>query len=214
MYDGRIVAVGRSEAGRNAVMYRVSSRSFPNRQAVDNDGMLAIIPRPGAEADLQKSPYIAYNALRLSGEWAVATNGSHTDPIAEKIGAGLPPRDALVLCLSAMDYEHDDLDTPCIAAVVPHTGDVAWLAIVRADALVVKAVELHAGRARYLATYEANDIDEAQSSDFDAASGEDAAAFVVSGGVFAGLERPVTSAAALATDDGFSLGTYVVEAPA
>ena len=213
MYVGRIVAVGRSEAGRNAVMYRVSSRSFPNRQAVDNDGTLAIVPRPGAEADLQKSPYIAYNALRLAGEWAVATNGSHTDPIVEKIAAGLPPRDALVLCLSAMDYEHDDLDTPRIAAVVPRTGDVAWLAIVRADALVVKAVGLAAGRARYLATYEANDIDEAFSSDFDAASGEEAAAFVVSGGAFADLERPVTSAAALATDGGFSLGTYVVEAP-
>ena len=213
MYVGRIVAVGRSKAGRNAVMYRVSSRSFPNRQAVDNDGTLAIVPRPGAEADLQKSPYIAYNALRLAGEWAVAANGSHTDPIAEKIAAGLPPRDALVLCLSAMDYEHDDLDTPRIAAVVPRTGDVAWLAIVRPDALVVKAVGLDAGRARYLATYEANDVDEAFSSDFDAASGEEAAAFVVSGGAFVDLERPVTSAAALATDSGFSLGTYVVEQP-
>ena len=213
MYVGRIVAVGRNRAGRNAVMYRVSSRSFPNRQAVDNDGTLAIVPRPRAEADLQKSPYIAYNALRLAGEWAVASNGSHTDPIAEKIGAGMPPRDALVLCLSAMDYEHDDLETPRIAAVVPRTGDQAWLAIVRADALIVKAVELVAGRARYVATYEANDVDEADASDFDAGSGAEAAAFVVSGGAFAGLDRPVTSAAAIATDAGFSLGVYAVEDP-
>ena len=208
MYVGRIVAVGRNKAGRNAVMYRVSSRSFPNRQAVDNGGTLAIVPRPGAEADLQKSPYIAYNAVRVAGEWAVASNGSHTDPIAEKIGAGMPPRDALVLCLSAMDYEHDDLSTPRIAAAVPREGDAAWLAIVRVDALVVQRVELSAGRAQYLATYE---VDDAQASDFDAASGEEAAAFAVSGGAFAGLERPVTSAAALATDAGFSLGTYVVE---
>ncbi|MCH6552420.1 MAG: IMP cyclohydrolase, partial [Planctomycetes bacterium] len=44
MYVGRIVAVGRNKAGRNAVMYRVSSRSFPNRQAVDNDGTPSIVP--------------------------------------------------------------------------------------------------------------------------------------------------------------------------
>ena len=211
MYVGRIVAVGRTKSGRNAVMYRVSSRSFPNRQAVDNGGTLAIVPRPGAEADLQKSPYIAYNALRIANDWAVATNGSHTDPIAEKIAAGMPPRDALALCLSAMDYEHDDLSTPRIAALVPHAGDAAWLAIVRSDALVVKQVALASGRASYIATYEANDVDEAQSSDFDAGTGAEAAAFIVSGGAFADLERPVTSAAAVATDGGFSLGTYIVE---
>jgi IMP cyclohydrolase len=35
MYVGRIVAVGRTPAGRAAVMYRVSSRSFPNRRTVE-----------------------------------------------------------------------------------------------------------------------------------------------------------------------------------
>jgi IMP cyclohydrolase len=93
MYIGRIVAVGRTRAGSNTALYRVSSRSFPNRMAVEVDGRLAIVPRPGHEGDLHKNPYIAYNAVRIAGEFAVATNGSHTDPIAEKI-ARVPPRDA------------------------------------------------------------------------------------------------------------------------
>ena len=210
MYVGRIVAVGRNSAGANAVMYRVSSRSFPNRQAVDSNGTIAIVPRPGAEADIGKNPYIAYNALRLAGEWAIAANGSHTDPIAEHVARGMAPREAMALSLMTLGYEKDDLRTPRIAAAVPRHGDTGWLAIVRHDALVVKEVALEAGRARYLATYEADDVRDALVSDFDADTAAAAAAFVVSGGAFAGLEQPVTSAAALATDTGFDLGTLVV----
>ena len=92
MYVGRIAAVARTRSGSNSALYRVSSRSFPNRMAVDNGGRLAIVPREGHEGDVQKNPYIAYNCLRVAGEWAVATNGSHTDPIAEKIELGLPIR--------------------------------------------------------------------------------------------------------------------------
>ena len=211
MYVGRIVAVGKNNTGANTVMYRVSSRSFPNRQAVNNDGTLAIVPRPGAEGDLNKNPYIAYNALRLAGEWAVATNGSHTDPIAEKIAAGVPVREALVLTLMAMDYEKDDFNTPRIAAAVPREGDSGWLAIVRHDALVVKQVPLQAGRAQYIATYEADDVRDTQVSDFDAADAAACAAYVISGGAFAELEKPVTSAAALAEGASFGLGLYIVE---
>ena len=72
MYVGRIIAVGRNRAGHNAVMYRVSSRSFPNRMAVDNGGTLAVVPRPGHEGDVRQNPYLAYNALRLAGSWAIA----------------------------------------------------------------------------------------------------------------------------------------------
>ena len=94
MYIGRIVAFGRTLDGKNAAMYRVSSRSFPNRQAVISKDRIAVVPRPGAESDLAKNPYISYNCLRVAGngEWAVATNGSQTDPIAEKIDAGMNVR--------------------------------------------------------------------------------------------------------------------------
>jgi len=120
----------------------------------------------------------------------------------------MAPRDALALSLHMLDYEKDQLNTPRIAAAVPLRGDTAWLAIVREDALVVKAVRLAPGRAQYLATYETNDVDPAQSSDFDAATAADAARFTFEGGAFADLEEPVTAAAALAGGDAFDLGIY------
>ena len=47
------------------------------------------------------------------------TNGSHTDPIIEKIMAGMNLRDAFTLSLLAMDYEHDTLDTPRFCVTRP-----------------------------------------------------------------------------------------------
>jgi IMP cyclohydrolase len=210
MYVGRIVAVGRTRAGANAALYRVSSRSFPNRMAVEVEGRLAVVPRPGHEGDLQKNPYIAYNCVRIAGELAVASNGSHTDPIAEKLVLGVPARDALASVLLALDYEKDALQTPRIAAVVPREGDVGWLAIVRHDALVVKAVALEPGRASYLATYEHDDVRDAQTVEFDATDAEACARYAALGGAFAALEKPVTSGAALASSRGFRLGTFLV----
>jgi IMP cyclohydrolase len=210
MYVGRIVAVGRTRAGQNAALYRVSSRSFPNRMAVEVEGRLAVVPRPGHEGDLHKNPYIAYNCVRVAGELAVATNGSQTDPIAEKLALGVPPRDALAEVLLALDFEKDALQTPRIAGIVPRDADVGWLAIVRHDALVVKAVPLEAGRAWYVATYEHDDVRESQRVEFDAADAEACARFAVDGGRFAELEKPVTAAAALASSRGFRLGTFLV----
>jgi IMP cyclohydrolase len=212
MYVGRIVAIGRSKGGANAALYRVSSRSFPNRKTVELGGRLAIVPREGHEGDVFKNPYIAYNALRLAakGQWAVATNGSQTDPIAEKIDAGMPVRDALVSTLIALDYEKDQFNTPRIAGVVPLSGDTGWLAIVRHDALVVKAVPLTAGKALYIATYEANDVRESQTTDFDASDAAAAAKFIVDGGGFKDLTNPVTSAAAIVVGGGFKMAGCVV----
>ena len=210
MYVGRIVGVGRTRAGANAALYRVSSRSFPNRKVVELSGRLAVVPREGHEGDIHKNTYIAYNCLRIAGDFAVVTNGSHTDPTAEKIESGVPARDALVATLLALDYERDDYRTPRIAGVVPLRGDVAWLGIVRADALVVKAVPLVDGRARWIATYEADDVRPSQEVDFDVADAAAAARAVVDCTGFAELSHPVTSAAALAAGEGFELATYVV----
>jgi IMP cyclohydrolase len=208
MYVGRIAAVARGASGRNAVLYRVSSRSFPNRVAVDLGGRIAIVPRPGHEGDVHKNPYIAYNCLRIAGRWAVATNGSHTDPIAEKIEQGVPPRDALAACMLAMDYEKDQLSTPRIAALAPLAGDLGWLAIVRRDALIVREVALETGRAWYVATYEHDDVRPEQRVAFDAPSAAAAARQVFDGPGFASLEKPVTSAAALAGPAGFELAIH------
>jgi IMP cyclohydrolase len=162
------------------------------------------MPRPGHEGDLQKNPYIAYHCLRFAGTCAVATNGSHTDPITEKIAAGMAPRDALALSLLALDYEKDQLDTPRVAGVVDRATGRGWLGIVRKDALLVREMPLAPGKAFYIATYEHNAPDEAHvDAKFAATTAEAACAHILCGGVFADLEKPVTAAAAVANDNGF-----------
>jgi len=228
MYVGRIVAVGRTPNGNNAVMYRVSSRSFPNRRTVSRRAGigLAIVPREGHESDLSKNPYIAYNCVRVAGApsipvptcredsgqvVAVATNGSQTDPITEKIASGMSIRDALAESLIVLDYEKDDFSTPRIAVAVARGADEGWGGIVRADGLHVRSFALEAGKAFYFATYELNDPRPEYSSDFEAETAQEAAEWIVSGGAFAELEKPVCSAAAVATADGFDLAGYTVE---
>ena len=206
MYVGRIVSVGRNKDGKLTAMYRVSSRSFPNRKAVENDRGIAIVPKEGHEGDVFKNPYIAYNCLRLVGDFAVATNGSHTDPVAEKLETGMTMRDALVSVLYGMDFEHDQLDTPRIAAIVDKKTNKGALGIVRRDAILVKDIELKAGEAFYVATYEHNEpsaeyYDEA----FDANSAEEACDYMLGKGAFAELERPVTAACAIETEAGFDV---------
>lgn len=209
MYVGRIVAIGRTRAGRVAAMYRVSSRSFPNRQAKVLGDQVAIIPKPGFESDIHRNPYIAYNCLRLVGDHAVATNGSHTDPIAEKLAAGMAMRDALVGALWGLDYEHDSLNTPRIAAVVRAGADTGYLGIVRHDALLVREFALEPGTAYYLCTYQHHAPDEQyRDPAFDVGTAAAACTYVLGKGVFADLERPVSAACALQrADAGFEIAT-------
>ena len=149
MYIGRFIVVG---PGIGA--YRVSSRSFPNRQITDRDGLLTVGPTP--DAPKTDNPYVSYNCVRTvdgpatDGEVAVVGNGSHVDPIAEKLELGYPPRDALAASLLALDYEKDDYNTPRIAGVV--AAEEAYIGTVRHDALLVKRVT----EPTLVATYEEN----------------------------------------------------------
>ena len=159
MYVGRFLVVG---PGLGA--YRVSSRSFPNRQIVEREETLTVLPTPDApETD---NPYVSYNCARDVDGRAVLGNGSHVDPVAEKLDLGYPARDALAAALLALDYEKDDYDTPRIAGVVG--SDEAHVGIVRRDALLVRAVD----EPTLVATYER---DEPDAFDFDAESASDAA---------------------------------------
>ena len=210
MYVGRIVAVGRNREGRAAVLYRVSSRSFPNRLAQAGPAEALILPRPGHEGDMRKNPYIAYRCGRIVGDVAVLTNGSQTDAIAEKIASGMTIRDALASVLLALDYEKDDYCTPRIAAVMRAQSETGWLGVVRRDGVEVREVPLPPGRLAYLATYEINSIDPARTDAFDIASAEAGARHVVDGGVFATLTHPVTSVCALQSAAGFTLAAHNV----
>jgi len=143
MYVGRFVVVA-PEVGA----YRVSSRSFPNRKATGREpGTVTVGPTPDApETD---NPYVEYNCLQQTARGTVIGNGSHVDPIAEKLDLGYPARDALAEPLLALDFEKDDYDTPRVAGIVgvdpadPSTnadGAGAVIGTVRRDALLVEEV--------------------------------------------------------------------------
>ncbi|MDD5729110.1 MAG: IMP cyclohydrolase [Victivallales bacterium] len=211
MYLGRIVAAAMTPEGKPVAMYRVSSRSFPNREAVQKGETVAIMPREGFEADLKKSPYIAYNCVRIAGEYGIVSNGSHTDPVAEKIAMGLPPRDALALTMLAMDYEKDDYNTPRITAVIKRGSAEAWLGVVRKDALIVRNFELRPGHAYYVSTYEKNTPEDGNCDNaFTAATPAAACSYIIGEGVFAAFELPVTAAAVMAESTGFVIATESV----
>ncbi len=190
MYIGRFLVVAPGIAG-----YRVSSRSFPNRRVVDRDGTLTVGPTPDApETD---NPYVSYNCAREvetpTGEpLAVVGNGSHVDPVAEKVELGYPARDALATALLALDFEKDDYDTPRIAGVVG--ADTATIATVRRDALIVETVE----SPTLVATYER---DTPEPYELAATDAESAASELLD----ADFEHAVCAAAVTVNDKGVSM---------
>ena len=197
MYVGRFVTIGKTN-GKLWAGYRVSSRSFPNRYAVKlGDDKVAIMPKD--VKDLEKSPYISYNCIRVLPSVAVVTNGSHTDAIVEKIEMGYPIRDALALSLLAMDYEKDSLDTPRIAAVV--SRHVAYLGIVTKDGLNVSTFPMGENECLMVATYEKTMFSRLT---VDASSAEEVARKMFD----LTFEKPVCAAGAFQTDDHFEIGVY------
>lgn len=207
MYIGRIVSVAKQIDGSLAAVYRVSSRSFPNRTAVVAAAKVSIVPKAGHEGDIHKNPYIAYNCVRLvaDGQVAVVTNGSQTDAIAEKVALGMPVRDALVTVHLALDFEKDDYNTPRISAVVDRRDDAAWLAVVRHDGLEVRRIPLEPGRFCYVGTYEENTLNPNQSGAYTAQGADGACRFLLGEGIFAERTNAVTAVAAVAQGDGFAL---------
>ena len=192
MYVGRFLVVGPGIAA-----YRVSSRSFPNRRVLSRDGTLTVGPTPDApETD---NPYIAYNCVRTAdrgdGPAVVVGNGSHVDPVAEKVDLGYPARDALALALLALDFEKDDYDTPRIAGVA--TDSTAHVATVRRDALLVESVE----EPTLVATYER---DEPERFGLEAETAEAAARELYDHE----FEHAVCAAAATVDDSGVETALY------
>ena len=207
MYIGRFVVVA---PGVGA--YRVSSRSFPNRRVVARDAGDTLTVGPTEDADPADNPYVSYNCVRVvdagdadassadpsGGSLAVVGNGSHVDPVAEKLATGYPARDALAASLLALDYEKDDYDTPRIAGVV--AADAAWIGTVRKDALLVREVEAPT----LVATYEM-DEPEAFSFDVESSSGPGAVAEAVYDLDF---EHAVCAAGVLVDGNGVETGRY------
>ena len=190
MYVGRFVVVAPGIGG-----YRVSSRSFPNRRIADRDGTLTVGPTP--DAPDTDNPYVSYNCARAvetptAEPLAALGNGSHVDPVAEKLERGYPPRDALASALLALDYEKDDYDTPRVAGVVGAAA--ATIGVVRRDALLVERVD----EPTVVATYETDSPEPYDLTATDAGS-------VATELLGADLEHPVCAAGATVDDDGVSL---------
>ncbi len=200
MYIGRLVALGATTTGKPAIAYRVSSRSFPNRQAVLNQNNIAIVPKPGHEKDIILNPYIAYTGLEVAKEYAIASNGAHTTIIANKLRDGCCSRDALAQTLIAMDYEHDELDTPRIAAIVDPRKNQGYLGVVSKDSFHIQPFSLEAGRLYYLSTYGLNTPScEQFCGGFYADSAGDVCQHILLGENFYSFTNPVLSAAAIWT---------------
>ncbi len=186
MYIGRFVIIGPDVAA-----YRVSSRSFPNRELIDRGDRLTV--RPTEAAEPTENPYIEYNAVRVidDDQRAVLGNGSHVDPIAEKLSLGYPTRDALVMALLALDYEKDEYDTPRLAGVLDPDG--SYIGIVRPDAVFVKQVT----EPMLVGTY---NRDQPEPYAFAMADAQTAATAAYE----AAFEHPVCAAGLVVTDDGIN----------
>jgi len=170
----------------------------------DIKGALAVIPSPGSETDIYKNPYISYNCLRRNSEFAVVGNGTHTDPVFEKLESGMSIRDSLTTVLSGMDYEHDDYSTPRIAAAVSKTLKSLALGIIRIDGIEIEVFNLKPGEYRFVSTYETNKIlTDFGGTGLNIQDSKEAAQFIISGGKFLEFEKPVSSAAAIEVDKGF-----------
>ena len=155
MYIGRFVVLGRTTDGDWYLGYRVSSRSFPNRYIRPADDRAIVLPT--ADAPSSDNPYISYNCLRAHASSIIVANGSHVDPIIDKVKIGYGLRDAMALSLLALDYEHDRYNTPRVAAALDVAMGAGYLGIVAEDKILVRRMEVMAGKALLIATYELTD---------------------------------------------------------
>ena len=109
---------------------------------------------PTDDAPPSDNPYIAYNCFRAHEGTVIVANGSHVDPIIDKVSIGYPLRDAMALCLLALDYEHDSYNTPRIVAGVDKSRDGGYLGIVSDSGILVRRMDIAPGEAQLVATYE------------------------------------------------------------
>ncbi|MBQ2831904.1 IMP cyclohydrolase [Methanobrevibacter sp.] len=196
MYTGRILSTGMNKDGKPFVAYRVSSRSFPNRQCLEFETRAAVVPKEGYVNDIFENPYITYNSIRIVDDVAIVSNGSQTDVIADKIAVGMNIRDAMAYSLLTMDYEKDDYNTPRIAAAITSTDKEdeygCYIGIVNDKKLLVEEVPF--GDAAFISTYGSQVPDLV---DFEAKTAAESAKFIFDEGTFADYEKPVTSCAAV-----------------
>jgi len=208
MYVGRIVGVGRSRKGDLIAAYRVSSRSFPNRNVEKLGDTMRIVAQEGSADAASDSPYIAYECLIWNSRFAVVSNGTHTRPIYERLRAGNAPRDAIVSVLVGLDREFDQQDTPRICGLVDLAENRLWLGSITATSLSVIPIEARPGQLAYITTYEfplprTEQIDQ----DFDAVDPDAVCSHITRESVFSQFEKPVCAASWIGSASGHKTAT-------
>ncbi len=199
MYIGRFVLVGQTTEGRWYLGYRVSSRSFPNRRITVSEGRATVMPTE--DAPPADNPYIAYNCFRNYDQVGIVANGSHVDPMIDKVSLGYPLRDALGLCSLALDFEHDSYNTPRVTAALDASRGKGYLGIVADDQLLIRQVNPSPGEALLIATYQTT-----QPTPIYLRGGS---AQELADSLFAaGYEHPVSSLVAIPTHAGWELATH------
>jgi len=156
MYVGRFVVLGRTAVGEWYLGYRVSSRSFPNRTIRAGTDRAVVVPTPDAVPDTSETPnpYVSYNCLRSHRGRIVVANGSHVDPIIERVSDGEGLLSAITLSLFSLGYERDQYNTPRIVAALDGGAEQGYMGIVAEDQICVRRMVVAPGQAYLLATYE------------------------------------------------------------
>ncbi len=197
MYIGRFLVVGKTPSGKRFIGYRVSSRSFPNREARILNNTVSIVPKNLEE--IFSNPYICYNCIVVKDETVVAGNGSHTDFIAEKLHMGY--KEALATVLITMDFEKDEYGTPRIAGILDR--EKCYLGYVKDSALRVTKFKLKDnGVGYYLGVYNACKITKKQKINIFGETPEELAEYILNYDKF---EYPVASAVALFDDNNIKI---------
>lgn len=113
-------------------------------------------------------------------------------------------RDAIGSVLLAMDYEHDELATPRIVAVIDKISANCALGSIRHDGLNVELFQLQSSEFRYVSTYEKCTVCvENGGNDFSISDETSAAQFIIDGSIFVEFDNPVSAVAMLSTKDGY-----------
>ncbi len=203
VYVGRIVAIGKNPDNGLTALYRISSRSFPNRKIIVNNKEGLVIPKVGHEDDILKNPFISYQCLSVVNPYMVVGNGSHTEIVAVKLRNGMSIKDTLGSVLLSFDYEPDSLHTPRICGVVDMEKSFGYMGIVTDHSLSVMSYDLKPGKLFYVATYKMQSLDETQVDNcFNANAPEKACRYILSEGVFAKFSHPVAAISGVINSSG------------
>lgn len=154
-YPGRVIVVARTAAGL-ACGYAATGRSEASRQRrirLTDQGELFVEPTVGDAHD----PLRHYRAVRSSERHFVLSNGTQTDPVADRLSHGTPP----AVALEDLEVEGDPpIYTPRITVIVD-AQDQIWLAAAHrgsaeratSDTIVTRLGALEIGQGALLSTY-------------------------------------------------------------